>query len=62
MSDEPLIGSDEASELLGVHRATFLRWVADGRITPRHQLPGTNGAKLFSRAEVVGLLPKEATA
>ena len=47
-----MIGSDEASELLGVHRATLLRWVADGRLKPVHQLPGPNGAYLFRRADV----------
>ena len=38
--------------MLGVHRATFLRWVADGVIEPVHQLPGANGAYLFERAAV----------
>ena len=55
MSDETLLGSDEASTILGVHRATFLRWVADGDIEAVHQLPGVNGAKLFRRADVDAL-------
>jgi excisionase family DNA binding protein len=59
---ETLIGSDEASKILGVHRATFLRWVEDGVIKPVHQLPGVNGAKLFDRAEVERLAQAKASA
>ena len=47
-----LVGSDEASRICGVHRATFLRWAEAGDITPVHQLPGGNGAYLFRRADV----------
>jgi excisionase family DNA binding protein len=62
MSDEPLIGSDEASELLGIHRATLLRWVASGRVTAVHQLPGANGAYLFSRPQIVRLAQRRIAA
>jgi excisionase family DNA binding protein len=55
MSDDPLIGSEQACALLGVHRATLLRWAASGRVTPVHKMPGTNGAFLFSRAEITRL-------
>lgn len=62
MSNDTLIGSDEASKILGVHRATFLRWVEDGLIRPVTQLPGANGAKLFERADVERLKAEKAAA
>lgn len=62
MSNESLIGSDEASKVLGVHRATFLRWVEDGVIEPVTQLPGQNGAYLFDRADVEALKATRAEA
>jgi excisionase family DNA binding protein len=62
MSNESLIGSDEASKILGVHRATFLRWVEDEVIKPVHQLPGPNGAYLFDRSAVETLAASKATA
>jgi hypothetical protein len=51
MRDE-LIGSLEASRIVGVSYPTFLRWVADGRIEPAHVMPGVTGAKLFRLADV----------
>lgn len=51
----PLIGSTEAAEILGVNKATLVRWVAKGRVTPVQQLPGANGAYLFSRPQIMGL-------
>lgn len=60
MSDSTLIGSDEASDIIGVHRATLLRWVADKVIKPAHQLPGANGAYLFERADVERLAAERA--
>ena len=62
MSNESLVGSDEASDILGVLRATFLRWVADKVIEPVHQLPGANGAYLFDRAAVEQLAAAKAKA
>jgi hypothetical protein len=52
--DDSLVGSDEASAILGIHRATLLRWAADpaNPLIPIHRLPGPNGAMLFSRAQV----------
>ena len=47
-----LLGSAEAAQLLGVHRATLTRWVTSGRITPAQKMPGDTGALLFERAEV----------
>lgn len=47
-----LVGSDEASTICGVDRATFLRWREDGLITEAGKLPGSNGAYMFHRADV----------
>lgn len=57
MHDSPSMPSDllatiEAAEIIGVERSTLSRWVALGRMTVAHQLPGKNGAVLFERAEV----------
>ena len=60
MRDEPLVGSDEASRILGVHRATFLRWVEQGLIGPVHENPGPKGAKVFRRADVEKLAAEKA--
>jgi predicted site-specific integrase-resolvase len=54
-SDEPLIGSAEAADLLGVDPATVVRWVHMGRVTPITKAPGQTGAWLFSRAEITRL-------
>ncbi len=63
MRNDSLIGSDEASKILGVHRATFLRWVSEGLITPVHETAGIRGAKVFRLADVERLASdKEATA
>ena len=49
--------------ILGVHRATFLRWVQAGLIKPAIRMPGIRGAQLFRLADVEKLASeKEATA
>jgi predicted site-specific integrase-resolvase len=50
-----LIGSAEACQILGIHGSTLGRWVKAGRIAPVTQLPGANGAMLFSRSDVLRL-------
>lgn len=52
-----MIGSAEAAEILGVSRATVLRWAdADRDIRlPGHKLPGETGAYVFDRADVEAL-------
>ena len=60
MRNDSLVSSDDASKILGVHRATFLRWVADGLIKPVHELPGIRGAKLFRRTDVEKLADEKA--
>ncbi len=55
-----LIGSTESVRILRVDKATLTRWVAAGRITPAHQLPGRNGAFLFHRADIEKLAAERA--
>lgn len=45
--DDRLIGSSEASQILGIDRATLTRWVRSGKLTAVEKLPGSNGAYLF---------------
>jgi excisionase family DNA binding protein len=53
MPDEPLIGSAEACELLGIDRSTLTRWVAQDKILAAQKMPGQSGAFLFERSEVL---------
>ena len=52
MSNPDLIGSAEAAQIIGCDRSNLSRWVAMGRMTYAMQLPGHNGAVLFTRDEV----------
>jgi excisionase family DNA binding protein len=56
-----LIGSAEAARILGIDKPTLTRWVAAGRITPAHKLPGKNGAFLFHRADITALANERTT-
>ena len=56
-----MIGSLEASEMLGVDRATVTRWALDGRLAYQ-RLPGETGAYLFDLAEVEKLRDELAAA
>jgi hypothetical protein len=62
MRNDSLIGTDEASKICRVHRATFLRWVDEGAIEPVHEGAGPRGAKLFNRADVLQLAADRARA
>ena len=42
-----LIGTREAAALLGVNKATVLRWVARGDLPYVYKLPGPAGVVLF---------------
>lgn len=55
MADEPLMGAEEAADVLGVHRATVLRWAASGKLTVIHKSRGPNGAVILSRKQVLRL-------
>jgi predicted site-specific integrase-resolvase len=53
MPDDELIGTTEACRILGgIAVSTLTRWVANGKITPAHKMPGASGAFLFTRAEI----------
>ena len=52
MATAELIGSGEACRIVGVDRATLLRWREAGVITEAMRLPGETGAWLFHRADV----------
>lgn len=52
MTNTTLIGSAKACEVLDIDRSTLSRWVKAGTITPKHQLPGKNGAMLFDPQDV----------
>jgi len=54
-NDDRLISSKEACELLGIDRATLIRWVHRGKLAAAHKLPGSNGAYLFSYSTVARL-------
>ncbi len=52
MSSSELLSTSEAARLLGVTVATVNRWAQTGALAPEHKLPGTTGARLFSRPDV----------
>lgn len=55
-----LVPSAEACELLFCDRSTLTRWVKAGRLAPALRLPGTTGAYLFNRSDVVRLAAERA--
>ena len=59
---DDLVGSVEASRIIGIPYTTFMRWVESGRITPVHVNPGPTGAKIFRRADVDKLASEKAEA
>ena len=59
---DDLIGSAEATRILKIDKGTLSRWVAAGKLTPAHKLPGTYGAFLFYRADIETLAANRATA
>jgi excisionase family DNA binding protein len=56
-----MIGSLEASQILGVDRATITRWALEGRLAYQ-RLPGQTGAYVFDRADVEKLAREKAAA
>lgn len=52
----------EACEILGVDRATLLRWVAAGKVQASRKLPGKTGAFLFNRKYIESLAEDRAKA
>lgn len=47
-----LIGAGEAAHILGVHKATLTRRVANGQLVPLARLDGPHGAFVFDREDV----------
>jgi predicted site-specific integrase-resolvase len=52
MRNPDLIGSARACEILGIDRATLVRWIAAEKIAAATKLPGETGAYVFELAEV----------
>ena len=52
---QDLIGTADVCRILECDKATVLRRIDAGRLTPAHKLPGKNGAYLFKRADVEAL-------
>jgi excisionase family DNA binding protein len=55
------VGTAEAARILNIDKPTLTRWVAAGRITAAHKLPGKNGAFLFHRADITQLANERTT-
>lgn len=53
--DDRLIGSSEASQILGIDKTTLFRWVQCGRVPAAQKLSGSNGAYLFSYMAIARL-------
>jgi hypothetical protein len=47
-----LVGTVEATKIIGCERSSISRWVALGKIKPALQLDGQTGAHLFHRADI----------
>lgn len=47
-----LLTMAQATERVGKSRRTVERWIAAGRLTPAHKLPGKTGAQLFRIEDV----------
>ncbi|WP_372736707.1 hypothetical protein [Nocardioides sp.] len=45
--NRPLIGSAQAAKAFGIDRATFNRWVIEGRVPIAVKVDGRTGARLF---------------
>jgi predicted site-specific integrase-resolvase len=57
---EPLLGSVQFCERVGISRATLTQWIAKGWARPLQRLP--SGAYLFEPAEPDRALQRKATA
>jgi excisionase family DNA binding protein len=54
MPNLDVISAVEAAEILGVSRDTVLRWATEPKLASV-KLPGTTGARVFDRADVLRL-------
>jgi predicted site-specific integrase-resolvase len=55
MQTNDLVGSLEASTILGVSHATFNRWAKQGRIPVAIKAAGKTGLRLFERSDIEAL-------
>jgi predicted site-specific integrase-resolvase len=62
LNDDRLVGSIEASRMIGIDRATLLRWVQRGKVAAAQQLPGKNGAYLFRYSAIAKLVDQRRAA
>lgn len=53
---DDLISTTQAAEILGRPVATINRWAARGYLPVEVQAPGTRGARLYRRADVLALV------
>lgn len=51
-SPPELIGAATACKILGIHRVTLTRWIAEGLVPVVTKMPSKNGAYVFDRAEI----------
>lgn len=58
MPKTDLIGSLEASTILGVHRGAFNKQCAEGKIPVHTTMPGKVGQRLFLREDILALADK----
>lgn len=47
-----LLGTKEASDILGLGPSTLSRWVQIGKITPAGKLAGKTGSYVFTREQI----------
>ena len=47
-----LLGTKEASDILGLGPSTLSRWVQIGKITPAGKLGGKTGSYVFTREQI----------
>ena len=55
MQTNNLVGSLEASTILGVSHATFNRWAKSGKVPVAIKAAGKTGLRLFERADIEAL-------
>ena len=52
---DDVINASEAAQLLGIDRSVLTRYSTAGKLTPVKKFPGTTGAYLFLRTDVLAL-------
>jgi excisionase family DNA binding protein len=62
MTNPDPITTAEAAEILGIHKATVIRWIEAGVITNSRKLAGATNTYLLDRAEIEKLAAEKAIA